>query len=81
LRIERQGPLEQGDRLVPVFPRRRLQPHGAAAEDVIARIRSLDRARRLRLDQFEVERRRDPAGDLVLQREQIADIAGEAFRP
>ena len=32
-------------------------------------------------DQFEIERHRDPARDLVLQREQVADVAVEALGP
>ena len=41
----------------------------------------LGRACRLRADQLEAERDRDPAGDLVLQGEQIAGVAVEPVRP
>ena len=58
--IERQGPLEQGNRLGTVLTRWRLQPCGAPAQNVIPRVRTLDRPGGCGVDQLEVERNRDP---------------------
>src|SRR5436305_12571574 len=56
LRIEHPGSLEQRYRRRTVFPRWRLQPHGTATQNVIARVGMLDWPRSLRLDQFTIER-------------------------
>ena len=81
MRIEHPGSLEQRNRLRTVFARWRLQPHGTAAQNVIARVGALDWPRSLGLDQFEIERYCNPARNLVLQGKQIPGVAGEALRP
>ena len=48
---------------------------------MIQRIGTLRPAGGLRADQFLVERHGDPAGDLVLQRQQIGCVAVEPLRP
>ena len=54
---------------------------GACPEYEIQRISIVGRPGGLSIGQFEVERNSDAAGDVVLQCEQIADIAVELLRP
>jgi hypothetical protein len=56
-------------------------PYGATAENVVQHIGVFGGPGCLGGDQFEVERDSDSAGDLVLQREQIARVAVEALGP
>ena len=81
LRIEPQRLLELQHLFGTVLPRRRAEPHGPAAQDVIAGIRCLDLPRCFDLDQFEVQRHRYSAGDLILQGEEVAGLAGKTLRP
>src|SRR5262249_51710153 len=66
-RIERQGALEQQNLLRPALARRRPQSPGAPAQNVVARVRTLDWLGGGGLHQFEVERDSDPIRDFVLQ--------------
>ena len=52
-----------------------------APQNVVERIGMLDWAGRLRANQRKVECGRDPAGDLVLQSEQIAYVSVEPLCP
>src|SRR5262249_18752975 len=55
--------------------------YSAPPEKVIQRIGSVSRAGGFRTDQLPTESIGDAAGDLVLYREQIADIVVETLRP
>src|SRR3954453_21039855 len=60
-------------------------PHGQAPHRQVDRPRVVgtfpEAAAALGLDQLDVERRRDPASDLVLQPAEIGEIAVEPIRP
>ena len=73
--------LEQPNGLRISFTRRRFQVSDAASENVVQRVGMLGRPGSLRSDQFEAERVREPARDLVLQGEQIAGVAADALGP
>jgi len=79
--IECQRLLEQRNRIRTVLTRRRLQPYRAAAQNVIARVGALARPGCCGVDELEVERNRDPVGNLVLPGEQIAGVAVEPLCP
>jgi hypothetical protein len=81
LSIECQGPLEEVNRLRAVLPRGGLQPRGAPPQDELLGILPLHGFGRSGLDQLEIEGVSYPAGDLVLQRKQIAGVASEPLRP
>ena len=80
-RIERQRALEQADLLRESVTRWRLFLCGASPENVVQRLGMFGRSAGLGPDQLQVERNRDPARDLVLQREQIACVAIEPVGP
>ncbi len=79
--IERQRRLEIAHRFVVGLARNRLCHLGAAAQDVVERIRMGDRAGGLGDRQLGLQCAGDARGDLVLQREQIAEVAVEPLRP
>ena len=54
---------------------------GACLQNEIQRVGIIGRPRGLSVGQLEIERNSDAAGDLVLQCEQIANIAVELLRP
>src|SRR5262249_24745777 len=81
MRIERQGALEQVNRLGKAVARWRFIRCGTSAENIVQRDRLRSRPGGLRTDQREVECDRDAARDLVLQGEQIDDVALEPFGP
>jgi len=56
-------------------------PLGAGAENVLLHVGTLRRPGRLRAEQLEIERDRDPASDLVLQCNQIRGAAVEPLGP
>ena len=58
-----------------------LKRHSAAPENVVERVGMLGRPGGLSSDQLDADRVRDPAGDLVLQNKQIADVTVEPFCP
>ena len=79
--IERQRVLEQADRLCVDIPRIRLESCGAPPENIVLRGGVLGRPGGLRSDQLDAESARDPAGDLILQSEQIVGVAVELLSP
>jgi len=80
-RIERQRTLEQADGLGSVLARRTPENCRAAPKNVVERIGVLGWPRGLPVEQLYIERNRDPAGYLVLEREDIAHVAVEALSP
>ena len=80
-RVERQCPLQKGDRLGRAVARRRFRQQRAPPENIIQRIGVGGRAGGLGADQRTVERDRDAAGDLVLQGEEVAHLAVEPLGP
>ena len=80
-RIERQRLLEMADRLIVIFAGNRLGQLGPAAQHIIHRVWVLDRAVRLGDRELRLQRAGNARGDLILHREQVADVAVEAFRP
>ena len=73
--------LEQVDGLGSVLASCTLGPNGAAPEDIIHRIGVLCRPSGFRLHELEAEHDCDPAGDLVLQSEQVSRITIEPLGP
>jgi hypothetical protein len=61
--------------------RGRFRTCSACAENKLQRVRMLGSASGLRAEKFEIERDRDPARDLVLQREEVPSVAIEPLRP
>src|SRR5260370_24120293 len=80
-RIEGQCALEQANGVGKAGPSSRLVYYGTSAENILQRVGVLGRTTGLRGDQLEVERDGDPAGDLVLQGEEIARVAIEPLSP
>jgi hypothetical protein len=82
LRVERQCTLIQADRLRKILAGLRfVQRRGSRPENVVQRVGMLGRPRGLHADQLKVERDCDPARDLVLQSEEIAQVAIPTARP
>jgi hypothetical protein len=73
--------LEETDFLGEAVSPRPLIQGGASAKNVIEHLGSIDRAGGFRRYHFQAEGGCDPAGDLVLQREQIIRVAVEPLRP
>src|SRR5215471_21528902 len=63
------------------FARNRLQPGGAAPENIVERIAVVGGPGGLCGDQLDPERVRDPTRDLVLESEEFADALVEPFGP
>src|SRR6516164_1870514 len=61
--------------------RMRLEPCSAPPENVVEGVGMFGRPGRFRPDEFKVESNPDPAGDLILQGEQIARVAIGAVSP
>src|SRR6516165_8980422 len=79
--FERQRALEPGDRLVYAGSRQRSRPCRPTAPDAVEGIGTIQFSRRLRNGQFDVQSIRNPGRDLVLQREQIAQVTIEPLGP
>src|SRR6516225_8795724 len=81
MRIERQCALVEANDLRESITRDPFHARGACPEYEVQRISIVGRSGGLSIGQFEVERNSDAAGYLVLQCEQIADIAVELLGP
>jgi hypothetical protein len=79
--VERQRALEQVYGFLRILARPATPLRSARPEKVIQRVGSVSRAGGFCTDQLPTERVRDAACDLVLQREQIADVVVETLRP
>src|SRR5262249_16160149 len=81
LRIERQGTLEQANRLTKAVARFWLEPCSTSAKNIVERIRMLVWPGGFRSNQLDIECICDPTGNFVLETEQIIYIEIKALGP